>query len=66
MFMELNPTLAYQRREEISREISSTRLENGLRAARGHRRERRWSSRLVRVLRASSNGPAEAVRANGA
>jgi len=66
MFTALDSTLAYQRREEMARQVSSGRLENELRAARGCRRESRWSLRLVRMLRAPSNVNAEAARASNA
>jgi len=66
MFTALDPTLAYQRREEMARQVSSGRLENELRAARGCRRGNRWSLRLVRMLRAPSNVNAEAARAGNA
>ncbi len=62
MFTELHPALAYRRREEIAREVSSGRLEDELRAAPGHRSRRRWSFRLIRVPWALSNRPAEARR----
>lgn len=52
MFTALDPTLAYQRREEMARQVGAGRLENELRAARGDRRGRRWSSGLVQMLRA--------------
>ena len=64
MFTALDPTLAYGRREEMAREVSSARLENRSRAARGGRRSRRWYLPLVRMLWAPSN--AEAVRAGHA
>ncbi len=41
MFTALDPTLAYGRREEMAREVSSARLENRSRAARGDCRDRR-------------------------
>ena len=66
MVTALDPTLAYGRREEMAREVSSGRLENRLRAARGSRSGRRWSLRLVRLLRAPSSVNAEAVRAGHA
>jgi hypothetical protein len=64
MFTALDPTLAYGRREEMAREVSSARLENRSRAARGGRRHGRWSLRMVRMLRAPAN--AEAARAGHA
>ena len=64
MFTALDPTLAYGRREEMAREVSSARLENRSRAARGGRRGRRWYLPLFRMLWAPSN--AEAVRAGHA
>ena len=63
MFTALDHTLAYQRREEMAAQVSSGRLENGLRAARGYSPEGRWSSRLVRALRAAANGSTEVARA---
>ena len=66
MFTALDPTLAYGRREEMAREVSSGRLESRLRAARGGRSGRRWALRLVRLLRAPSNVNAEAARAGHA
>ena len=66
MFTALDPTLAYGRREEMAREVSSARLENRSRDARGGRRGRRWSLRIVRMLRAPSHVNAEAVRAGHA
>ena len=62
MFTTLDPTLAYGRREEMAREVSSARLENRSRAARGGRRGGRWSLRMVRMLRAPANANAEAAR----
>ena len=61
MFTALDPTLAYGRREEMAREVSSGRLESRLRDARGGRSGGRWSLRLVRMLRAPSNVNAEAA-----
>jgi hypothetical protein len=66
MFTALDPTLEYGRREEMAREVSSGRLENRLRAARGGRGGGRWSLRLVRLLRAPSSVNAEAARAGHA
>jgi hypothetical protein len=66
MFTALDPTLAYGRREEMAREVSSGRLKSRLRATRGGRSGRRWSLRLVRMLRAPSNVNAEAARAGHA
>jgi hypothetical protein len=66
MFTALDPTLAYGRREEMAREVSSARLENRSRAARGGRRGRRWYLRLVRMLYEPSHVNAEAARAGHA
>lgn len=63
MFTALDNTLAYQRREEMARQVGAGRLENELRAARGHRTKGRWSFRPVRALLAWANGPAEVARA---
>lgn len=60
MFTALDHTLAYQRREEMAHQVSSGRLENELRAARGHRPEGRWSLWLARTFRAPSRVNAEA------
>ena len=65
MFTALDPTLAYGRREEMAREVSSARLKNRSRATRG-RRGGRWSLRIVRMLRAPSKVNAEAARAGHA
>jgi len=66
MFTALEPTLAYGRREEMAREVSSVRLENSLRAARGGRSGGRWFLWPVRMLRAPSRVNAEAARAGHA
>lgn len=66
MFTALDHTLAYQRREETAHQVSSGRLDNELRAARGRRPEGRWLFRLARTLRAPANGSAEMVRAGNA
>jgi hypothetical protein len=66
MFTALDPTLAYGRREGMAREVSSGRLETGLRTARGGRRGRRWFLRITRMLRAPSNANAEVARAGHA
>ena len=61
MFTALDHTLAYQRREETARQVSSGRLKNELRDAQACRRENRWPvRRLARMLRASSSVNAEA------
>lgn len=65
MFTALDSTLAYRRREEMAREVNSGRLDSGSWAARGDHR-RRWSLRLVRMLRAPSGVDAEAARAGNA
>ena len=66
MVTALDPTLAYGRCEEMAREVSSGRLESRLRAARGGRSGRRWSLRLVRLLRAPTNVNVEVARAGHA
>ena len=66
MFTALDLTLVYGRREEMAREVSSTRLENRSRAARGGRRGRRWYLRSARMLRAPANANAEAAQAGHA
>ena len=65
MYTALDSTLAYRRREEVALGVSSGRLEDGSRDARGGRR-RRWSLRLARMLRAPSVGDPEAARAGSA
>ncbi len=65
MFTALDSTLAYRRREEMAREVSSGRLGKGSRTARGGH-HMRWSLRLVRMLRAPSGVDAEAARAGNA
>ena len=65
MFTTMDLTLAHDRREEVARQVSAGRPENGS-GGGGDSRGRRWSSRFTRVLRAPSGVDARTARAGGA
>jgi hypothetical protein len=62
MFTTMDLTLAHDRREEVARQVSAGRPENGS-GGGGEPRGRRWPSWLTRVLRAPSGVDARTARA---